>query len=264
MPHVLSSHFSLGDLSVLQWVMVLVGALCVGLAKGGLAGLGLVTVVLMAQVLEPMASTGVVLPLLIVGDLFAVNAYHRHAQWAYIRNLMIPSALGVVLGWLLMGAVSKPLFGAVIGWVVLAMVAFQVWRSMQGDWLNAFFQRRRFAWGMGLLGGTTTMLANAAGPVMSVFFLAVKLPKMELIGTSAWFFCLLNLFKVPFSAGMGLLHSGSLSLALVMAPVVIGGVYLGKWTVVRIPQKWFDPFLLACAALAAIHLIWTSLPKAGV
>ena len=264
MPEQLSNHFSLADMQMWQWALAVAAAFCVGLSKGGLAGVGMAVVVLMAQVMDAKASTGAVLPLLIMGDVFAVRAYGEHAHWGHIRNLLLPSMLGVCLGCWLMSHMSKAIFSPLLGALVLSLVIFQLWRNAQGKWLDEFFQKKRFAYIMGWLGGVTTMLANAAGPVMSLFMLAVRLPKMELIGTMAWFFCILNIFKVPFSAGMGLIHTGSLSLGLVLAPVVVAGVYAGKWIVVRIPQRIFDPLLLIFTAIAAVHLIWSSLPKTGV
>ena len=114
---------------------------------------------------------------------------------------------------------------------------------------------RWFAWGMGLLAGVTTMLANAAGPIFALYALAVALPKFEIVGTSAWFFFIINSFKVPFSLGLGLIHGQTLLLNLILSPAIIAGVFGGRWIMTRIPQRLFDEFLLAFAAIAALRLI---------
>jgi uncharacterized membrane protein YfcA len=109
---------------------------------------------------------------------------------------------------------------------------------------------------MGMLGGWTTMLANAAGPVMSLFFLAMRLPKFVFVGTSAWFFLGINLFKVPFSVNLGLIHWDSLGLALCMAPVIYVSVRTGRWILHRLPQRVFEGFVLVFTLLGAVRLIW--------
>jgi uncharacterized membrane protein YfcA len=105
------------------------------------------------------------------------------------------------------------------------------------------------------MAGITTMLANAAGPVIALYLLAVALPKLELVGTSAWLFLVVNVFKLPFSYSLGLIDVNSLLIDVVFAPAIIGGMLLGRWSVKRIPQKAFDILLLAFTAIAALRLI---------
>jgi uncharacterized membrane protein YfcA len=108
---------------------------------------------------------------------------------------------------------------------------------------------------MGLLGGGSTMFANAAGPVMSLYFLAARLPKMEMVGTSAWFFFLLNLSKVPFSSNLGLQPGWAYGLALTLLPVIWLGVWLGRGLVQRLPQQIFEGMILVFAAIGALRLL---------
>ncbi len=108
---------------------------------------------------------------------------------------------------------------------------------------------------MGLLAGVATMLANAAGPVMALYFVAVSLPKLELVGTSAWFFLVINAIKIPFSAWLGLIDGGTLALNAALAPLIVAGFFVGRWLVARIPQRAFDAFLLTFAGIAALRLV---------
>ena len=108
---------------------------------------------------------------------------------------------------------------------------------------------------MGIMAGVTTMLANAAGPVMALYFLAIALPKLEFVGTSAWFFLAINLFKVPFSVGLGLIHSQTLLFNAVLVPAIVIGLLSGRWLVTRIPQKLFDALLLTFVGIAALRMI---------
>ena len=108
---------------------------------------------------------------------------------------------------------------------------------------------------MGFIAGVTTMLANAAGPVMGLYLLAVALPKDAYVGTAAWFFLLINALKLPFSAHLGLIHSSSLLFNLKLVPAVIAGLVLGRSVVARVPQKGFDSLVLAFALVAAVKLL---------
>src|SRR5262249_1806497 len=131
----------------------------------------------------------------------------------------------------------------------------QVIRMFRPDAFGNVPHGHVFAWSMGLLAGGTTMLANAASPIMSVYFLAVALPKLEFVGTTAWFFFLINAFKVPFSAWLGLIHGSTLLFNLLLSPVILVGLWAGGRMMRRLPQRAFDTLLLAFAALAALRLI---------
>jgi uncharacterized membrane protein YfcA len=226
-----------------------------GISKGGLAGVGLMHVVIFAFLFGARDSTGVVLPMLIVGDICAVAFLHQHARWDYVRKMLPPSFIGVLIGALLMGRVSDAAFKPIIGWVILTLAIMQFARMQKPQWFGDVPHNRWFAWGMGLFAGVTTMLANAAGPIFGLYALAVGLPKFEIVGTSAWFFFIVNVFKIPFSAGLGLIHGSTLLFNLMMAPIILVGVVGGRWLTHRLPQRLFDGLLLAFAAAAALRLI---------
>jgi uncharacterized membrane protein YfcA len=243
------------DFSPFQWTLAILAAAGMGIAKGGLAGVGLFHVVVFAFLFGARDSTGVVLPMLIVGDICAVTVLHQHARWDYVKRMLPPAFIGVAIGTVLMGRVTDAMFRPIIGWVILMLAVMQFARMQRPQWFGDVPHNPWFAWGMGLLAGVTTMLANAAGPIFGLYALSVSLPKFEIVGTSAWFFFILNSFKVPFSAGLGLIHGRTLLFNLVMAPVILAGVLGGRWLIHRLPQRLFDEFLLAFAAIAALRLI---------
>jgi len=245
----------LPHLTLPQWLLAIVAASCLGIAKAGLAGTSLVHVVVFAFLFGARNSTGVVLPMLLVGDVCAVSAYHQHARWKYVRRMLPPACLGVIVGALLMRRISNDAFKPVIGWIILGLTALQVLRMHRPRWFERVPHSAWFAWSIGLLAGTTTMLANAAGPVIAVYCLALSLPKLEIVGTTAWFFFIINTFKVPFSVGLGLIRTDTLLLNAILAPAVIAGVLGGRWLVYRLPQRVFDLLLLGFAAVAALRLI---------
>ena len=221
-----SLHFS-----TLGWLAVTGGAFAIGLNKGGLTGLGILPVLIFAIVFNARESTGFVLPLLIVGDICAIITYSRVVLWKIFWRLLPPALTGVVIGYFLMGRISSAAFGPMIGWLIIALIALQFLRSALGEKLDHFFESSSFGLFMGVLVGITTMIANAAGPVSTLYFLSVRLPKWNLIGTSSWLFFVINLCKVPFSAQLGLTNAYSLSLGLVLAPLVMIGFVSGRYLV---------------------------------
>jgi uncharacterized protein len=227
-----------------------------GFSKAGLAGVSLFHVVVFAFLFGARESTGVVLPMLVIGDLCAVIALHQHVRWDYVRRMLPPALLGVVVAALFMRGISDAMFRPLIGWIVLALATMQMIRMRWPGWLGGVPHTRVAVWFIGLMAGASTMLANAAGPVVSIYCVAVGLPKFEIVGTLAWFFFVVNAFKVPFSAAMGLIRTDTLAFNLVLVPAVIAGVFGGRWIVHRLPQRVFDLLMLVFAVVAALRLIW--------
>ncbi|MEQ1860508.1 MAG: sulfite exporter TauE/SafE family protein [Chthoniobacteraceae bacterium] len=243
------------ELTAVQWLLAIVAAMGIGVAKSGFAGVSLVHVLVFAFLFGARDSTGVVLPLLIVGDICALLAFHQHARWDYVRRMLPPACIGVIGGWAFMQRIDAAAFKPLIGWIILVLTALQVARMRRPEWFAHIPHSRWFAWTVGLLAGFTTMLANAAGPIMALYFLAVALPKLEFVGTSAWYFFIVNSFKVPFSAGLGLIRSDTLLLNAMLIPAVALGLVAGRWLVKRVPQRLFDGLLLGFAAIAALRLV---------
>jgi len=113
-----------------------------------------------------------------------------------------------------------------------------------------------FAAGLGFMAGVTTMMANAAGPVMVIYLLAMRLPKVEFVGTSAWFFFAVNWLKVPFSANLNLITAESMKLNAMMIPLIAVGAVMGIFFLRRIPQKAFIAIVQILAAAAAVKLLF--------
>lgn len=239
-----------------EWLLALLAATGIGVSKSGLPGISLLHVVLFAQLFPGLQSTGVVLPMLIAGDIGAVVLFRRHADWSHVWRTLPPALVGVVIGWWIMSRSRATNFNPVIGGIVLGLAVVQLVRNWRPDLLSHVPHTRGFAWTIGLLAGVVTMLANAAGPVMGLYLLAVALPKEVFVGTAAWFFLLINLFKVPFSAQLGLINGGSLVLNALLVPMVVAGLFIGKATIAKLPQRLFDTLIIAFALAAAARLLW--------
>jgi uncharacterized membrane protein YfcA len=239
-----------------QWSLAILGAFCIGFSKSGFPGASLVTVIIMANLFGARESTGALLPMLIFGDILSVRVFHQHARWALIRRMLPPTAGGIVAGYFLMRWLPGGVYRPIIGWIVLVMVILQSIRRWRPEWYGSVPHSRSFALAMGFATGFATMLANAAGPVMGLYFLAIDTPKFELVGTSSWFFLLVNLFKVPFSAQLGLIHGMTLLFNLLLLPVIAAGIFSGQRLMRRIPQSLFEALLLFFASIAAVRMIF--------
>ena len=239
-----------------QWALAVVAALSIGIAKTGVSGLGMLAVVIFAQLLPAKQATGMVLPLLCFADLVAVAAYRQHAQWRHLWRLFPWTAAGVVLGYFALGRVNEKQARLLIGGIVLTLVVLHQIRRMRKSAAEETEHGWWFAPAVGILAGFTTLVANAAGPLMAIYLLAMRLPKMEYMGTGAVFFLLMNWFKVPFMVNLGLINAASFSLNLWLAPVVFVGAWLGKKILVKMNQRMFENVALGLSAAAGLKLLF--------
>ncbi|HUL54052.1 MAG TPA: sulfite exporter TauE/SafE family protein [Opitutaceae bacterium] len=244
-----------------QWALVVAGAFLVGVSKTGIVGIGVLFVAIFANVLPARQATGFVLPLLIFGDVIAVASYRQHTVWSHLWRLFPSTALGVLLGTLALGQLDDAATRRLVGGIILAMSALHVWRKLRArhgrqDEELVTSAPPGFAVAAGVLAGFTTQVANAAGPVMVLYLLAMRLPKMEFLGTGAVFFLCLNLFKAPFMAGLGMITAASFCANLLLAPAVVAGALAGRWLVHRINQRWFELIALALTLAAGVKLLF--------
>ena len=196
-----------------QWAIAIIGATMVGISKTGVAGLGILAVAVFTLALPARDAVGTVLLVLIAGDIFAVSTYRRQADWSQLIKLFPWAALGVVVGALALGRVDEQALRKLLGAILAGLVAFQLVRravARQRPAADQAPQRRWVAALTGVTAGFTTMVANAAGPVMTIYLLAMDLPKLTFIGTTAWYFFVINLLrfrrlglKFPLLQGIG-------------------------------------------------------------
>jgi uncharacterized membrane protein YfcA len=246
---------SMPEVAMNHWPLLALAAIGIGITKSGFSGVSLVHVLIFAHVFGARTSTGIVLPMLIAGDTMAMLMYGRHANWSYVRRMMTPAIIGVVIGWSLMHWIDEAAYRPLIGTIILVLATMQILRMVRESWMAGVPHATWFAWCMGILVGITTMLANAAGPVFGLFLLAIGLPKQEFVATAAWFFLLLNMAKIPFSLNLGLIRGDTLVVNLLLLPLIFIGLAIGRAIITRIPQRAFDLVILAFSALAAIQML---------
>lgn len=236
-----------------EWCLALLGALLVGVSKTGITGLSLLFVAMFAAVMPAKQSTGVVLPLLILGDVVAFVLYRRHALLSHVWRLVPWAAGGVVIGFYALGRMNEHQTRVAIGAIVVSLTVLHLARRAGGLPADLALPPW-FAWVIGILAGFTSLVANASGPLMVIYLLAMRLPKMEFMGTGAVFFLLMNLFKFPFMVDLGLVNHASLTLNLMLAPAVIVGTVLGRWLLGRIDQRLFENIALGLTLVAGARM----------
>jgi uncharacterized membrane protein YfcA len=241
-----------------QWVGAAVAAYLVGLSKTGVPGLGVLSVAIFASVLPARESTGIVLVVLIAADIVSVIAYRRDVDWTQLLRILPWAAVGIVFGWLILGRIDGPTTQRLIGGILTVLIIVQLWRKLRADPNAAPPDGRArpvLAASAGVSAGIATMVANAAGPIMILYLLAMGLPKLAFIGTSAWYFFVLNLFKVPFSMNLGLINSGSLQISAILAPFAMGGAVTGRLIIRYIDQRLFEWLALGLTLVAGLRLL---------
>ncbi|WP_406471382.1 sulfite exporter TauE/SafE family protein [Streptomyces sp. NBC_01615] len=251
---------TLWHISIWEFAALAAAALLVGFSKTAVSGANTVSLAIFAAVLPARASTGVLLPILIVGDVLAVLTYRRHAHWPTLWRLFPAVAAGVVLGTLFLVWADDGVVRTSIGAILLLMAAVTMWRrraAAQDDEPDSVASRsgRIKARSYGVLGGFTTMVANAGGPVMSMYLLSAGFRKLGFLGTSAFFFLIVNVSKVPFSVGLGLIDGHSLLLDAALAAFVVPGAFIGKWAVNRINQLLFERLVIAATVVGGVQLL---------
>jgi uncharacterized membrane protein YfcA len=245
-------------LELWQWGLACAGAFLAGLSKTGIAGLGILSVALFALILPARESVGLLLVILICADIVAVTAYRRDANWRQLWRLFPWTAVGVVCGYVAVGRIEDRQIARLIGAILVLLVIVHVIRRRRGSAADQPETRLSpwLAMAAGIAAGFTTMVANAAGPIMILYLLAMGLSKLEFIGTAAWFFLAVNLFKVPFSYSLGLIDLAALRVALPLAPFAVAGALFGRMIISRIDQRLFETLALLLAFAAGLRLLF--------
>ena len=245
---------SVASLTPLQWALSSISAATVGLSKTGLPGLGLIFVPLMAVAFGAKVSTGVLLPILNMGDLFAVSYYRRHADVPKLLSLLPWALAGLAAGVTVGQSMPDREFKVMLGVIVLVLLALMIWQEYRKSpavpsawWFHAL---------AGFAAGFTTMVGNAAGPVMSLYLLSMRLPKDVYIGTSAWFFLIINLIKVPLQVVFW--HNiswSSFAIDLAVLPAIALGAWLGVKIAGKIPETAFKVLVMVMTGVSAVFLL---------
>ena len=246
----------ISQFSTYQIVILCICALLIGVNKTALPGIGILPVVLLADTFDSRLSTGMQLLMLAWADIMAVIYFRRSADWRIILRLLPWSLLGLGIGWWVLGYIppeNNAAMKLLIGWIVIGLLILNFVRKRldpekipSGIVPSAFY---------GSLMGSTTMLANAAGPVSAIYLLSMKLPKEQYMGSGAWLFLIVNWIKVPMFWYQGRITREVLLADLWMIPLLIAGGFLGIVLFKRLPQKLFENIVMVLVVVAAVKMI---------
>lgn len=242
------------DIPTGVYLVALAGAFSLGLSKTGFPGLSIVNVFIMAELFGAKASVGIILPLLVLCDLIVYPLFRKFASWRAVVPLLLPAVAGVFVGWRLLDVISDVAARRTIGGIVLAMLALQFLRQNRPGFLAHLPDSSVFRWISGVGIGIATTLANAAGPIYSIYALVHRMKKEDFLGVGARFFLFINLFKIPFNTDLGIINQRSLLINLALVPGILAGIYVGRRLITRVPQRAFEALLTVFTLAAGVRL----------
>tara|TARA_R100001369_G_scaffold92031_1_gene135193 strand:- start:3795 stop:4550 length:756 start_codon:yes stop_codon:yes gene_type:complete len=243
------------DLTITAWVLALTAAFVIGISKAGIKGIAIINVTLMALAFGAKESTGLIVPLLVVGDAFAVIYYNRHAQWKYIVAFLPWMILGILIGTAVGKDLPETTFKISMSVIILGTVIMMYWwdrkksKNVPTHWAFAGF--------IGTMAGITTMIGNLAGAFSNIYFLAMRLPKNEFIGTAAWLFFIVNIFKLPFHIFIWkTITPETLLINLKLVPGIVLGIIVGVRMVKIIKEQFYRKMILVLTAIGAFLILF--------
>jgi len=247
--------FDISQVETYQWVLSIVSGMVIGMSKAGLTGLTLMFIPLMALSFGGKASTGILLPMLCVGDIFAVAWYRRNAEWRYLLKLLPSAVVGIGVGVAVGGGLSDDSFRLLLGGIIMVLLGMMIWQDVYKKETH-YPQAWWFAVLAGLAAGFTTMIGNAAGAITSIYLLSMRLPKNAFIGTAAWFFLVVNLLKVPPQVIFWEnISASTLMFDAIMIPAIAVGTAIGIIAAGRIPEKAYRVFVMVMTGVAGLLLL---------
>ena len=243
------------NITITAWALAITAAIVIGLSKAGIKGIAIVNVTLMALAFDAKESTGIVVPLLIFGDIFAVIYYNRHANWSYIFRFLPWILVGIVIGVIVGNDLNESTFKIGMAIIILVSVIMMYWwdrrksKTVPTHWL--------FAGIVGTIAGITTMIGNLGGAFSNIYFLAMRVPKNEFIGTAAWLFLITNALKLPLHIFVWeTISLESILFDLKLIPGIALGIFFGIRVVKLIKEDFYRKMILILTALGAVMILF--------
>jgi len=241
------------DLSSFAMICLLLSALVTGFSKLSIGGMGIITVPVMVIAFPGLTALGIMLPLLIVADLAALLLYRQHCDWRFLTRVLPLLLAGLMLGYLVLDQIPQQHFSKLLGALILIMLAFSL--LTDSGWIKAKPDQPIIGAFTGLAAGFANIIANAAGPLLSLYMLQCGLSKKQFVGTRSWFFIFANGLKAPFILQLGLLTEETLKLSLLALPMLLTGMLIGYYFLQQINMEKLKWFIRLTAAAAATNLL---------
>lgn len=242
-------------LNAFQWSVIMICGMLIGMSKVGVPGVSMIVVPALAFIFGAKQSTGVLLPILMMADIFGVAYYRRHANWSHLIKVLPWAVVGLLIALWVGEIVNDKQFKNLIAILVFLSIGLMIWQDKRKG-TNFFPDKWWFAAAMGILGGFATMIGNVAGPVFAIYLLAMHLPKNSFIGTGAWFFMIINFSKFPLQLFVwNNINTESLAIDLVTLPAIALGAFLGFKMVKIIPEHTYRGFVIVITVISAFLLL---------
>lgn len=238
-----------------EWVLFFLCAVILGMAKAGIQGLGILTVPIFAYLFGAKNSTGILLPIICFADAMAIMYYRRDLQLKNIFKLLPWTLAGLVLALLVDHLIPPTAFKQLMAFCVLLGLLVMFW-SERKDQISSITTSFWYAPLFGLMVGFATMIGNAAGPILTVYLLSMRLPKYEFVSTAAWFIMFVNLLKVPLQVFVwDNISFKVFVLDLYTIPFLAIGAFMGFKLVKIIPEKLFRQLMIILTVASAAMLL---------
>lgn len=243
------------ELSLLEWLTIFFAVFILGMGKAGIKGFGVLIVIALAFVFGERSSTGVLLPMLVFADIMAVIYYRRHVRWEYVFKLLPWMIFGVLVGVWIGNDISEIVFKKMMAIIILIVVVAMIFLELKKN--PNIPKNKFFAAIMGFSAGFATMIGNLAGPISNIYFLAIRFPKNEFIGTAAWLFFIVNVFKIPFHIFVWkTVTVETLVLNSVLIPAIAIGFIVGVGVVKKISNANYRIFIISVTAIGGIIMLF--------
>ena len=237
-----------------QFLTLGIVAIFIGMSKTGVSGANMIAVPILAMTFGGKVSSGLMLPILCIADIFGVLYYNRHTEWTHLKKILPSAAVGVGLGTWIGDYINDDVFISSMGAIIIISLGIMIWMEKYGK--QSVPTHPLFAISCGILGGVTTMIGNLAGSVMALYLLSMRLPKNNFIGTAAWFFLIINWFKVPFHVfAWKTITIETFLLDALTIPLVAIGAVTGYFIVKKIPEKYYRIFIMIMTGIAAVAML---------
>lgn len=243
------------NLSTWQWLWVMIAAFLVGFSKTGISGLIMPVIPIIASVFGGKESTGIILPILLVGDVFALYYYKQHVEWNDIKKLLPWTLVGLILGAIVGNYINDKQFKTTISILVIVCLIILIYMGKKGEEFRV--PRRTWFYALtGIFSGFASMIGNAAGPIFSIYLLAMNFKKNDYMGTTAWFFFIINFIKLPLQILFW--HNISfktVTITLGVLPAIAIGALLGVVIIKKLNEKPFRLIIMSMTAITAVRLL---------
>jgi uncharacterized membrane protein YfcA len=242
-------------MSTLQWSLIILSSFLIGFSKTGVGGFLLPVIPIMAAVFGGMSSTGILLPLLLAGDVIALYYYKKHGNWDDLRKILPWAFAGLALGAVVGNYIDDRQFKTIISFSIILCLALLIYSEKKGGELQ-LPNRLWFCAFVGLTAGFTSMIGNAAGPVFTLYLLSRGVEKTEFMGTTTWFFFIINLTKLPLQIFFWQnISLSTLSTDLLMLPAIAAGAFVGIKVFKLLNENLFRIVVIVMTAVSALRLL---------